>query len=190
MTSSLVLSLLNHLIYKAIVRKHLFSCYQAADERYSTAIMLLLNSPTSWSLLQQASMAAASGVASHLCFYIHGEHHMKAPILFKFYTVLFFILLYGEVVVKDQGTFRGTTETLSISAAHTLSLLTSIAIYRIFFHRLRKFPGPFMAGVTKLWHTANVLDSQNHTLLDGLYEQYGDFVRTGKWTELPSTKLN
>ncbi|KAL9122404.1 MAG: hypothetical protein Q9187_001041 [Circinaria calcarea] len=70
-------------------------------------------------------------------------------------------------------------ETLSVFAAYALSLLTSIVIYRKGFHRLRKFPGPFMAGVTKLWHTANTLDSQNHILLDGLHEKYGDFVRTG-----------
>ena len=125
-------------------------------------------------------MAAASGVASHLCFFIYGEHHMKAPILFRLYILLFLALLYVEIAVKKQNAFSGTKEAFEVFAVYTLSLLTSIVVYRKCFHRLRHFPGPFMAGVSKLWQTSKTLDSQNHVLLDRLYDEYGDFVRTGK----------
>ena len=151
--------------------------------------MFFLTSPTNWTLLEKALMAAISGVASHLCFYNYGEHHMEAPLLFRLYVILFSVLLYGEIAVKNQDTTRGTTEVLWVSAAYTLSLLTSIVIYRKAFHQLRKFPGPFMASVTKLWHTANTLDSQNHILLDGLHQKYGDFVRTGKGSEQSSENI-
>ena len=142
--------------------------------------MLLFTSPTKWTPVEELFMAAASGVASHLCFFIYGEHHMKAPLLFRLYIVIFSALLYAEMAVKNQGALLGTKGALEIFAVYTLSLLTSIVIYRKFFHRLRHFPGPFMAGVTKLWQTTKTLDSQNHILLDSLYEKYGDFVRTGK----------
>lgn len=147
--------------------------------------MLMSTSPSNWTLLEKVFVAAASGITSHLCFYKHGEHHMKTPILFRLYVILFFMLLYGEITVKDQDALRGTTEALSIAAAYNFSLLTSIVVYRKVFHRLRSFPGPFMASVTKLWQTANTLNSQNHLLLDDLHKKYGDFVRTGKWMSYP-----
>lgn len=142
--------------------------------------MLFFTSPTKWTLVEEVSMAAAGGIASHLCFFIYGEHHMKAPILFRLYIVLFSALLYAEIAVKNQNAYLGTKEAFEIFAAYTLSLLTSIFVYRKLFHRLSHFPGPFMASVTKLWQTTKTLDSQNHILLDSLHKKYGDFVRTGK----------
>jgi len=153
-----------------------------------STIMLLLPSPTTWTPVEEAAIAAISGVPSHLCFFIYGEHHMQAPILFRLYIVLFLILLYVEITVKEQDIFPGIKEAFKVFSTYVLSLLTSILIYRKFFHRLRRFPGPVMAGVTKLWQTAKTLDSQNHILLDSLYEKYGDFVRTGETS--PSCFVN
>jgi hypothetical protein len=151
--------------------------------------MLFFTSPTEWIPVKEVSIAAASGVTSHLCFFIYGEHHMKAPILFRLYIVLFSVLLYAETAIKNQDAFLGGKEAFKISAAYTLSLLISIVIYRKFFHRLRHFPGPFMASVTKLWQTTKTLDSQNHILLDNLYRKYGDFVRTGKNSGISSDDI-
>ena len=142
--------------------------------------MLLSTSPSKWTHVEEVFMAAASGVASHLCFFIHGEHHMKAPLLFRLYTLLFSVLLYAKVNVKSQDPLLGAKETFEIFAVYTLSLLTSIVIYRKCFHRLRHFPGPFMASATKLWQTTKTLGSQNHLLLDDLHKKFGDFIRTGK----------
>lgn len=145
--------------------------------------MVLITSFVKCSPLEEISIAAASGLASHLCFFIYGEHHMKAPLIFRLHVVLFAVLIYVEIVVKHQNVFPGTKQAFEVFAVYILSLLTSIFIYRRYCHQLRHFPGPFMAGVTKLWQTTKTLDSQNHLLLDGLYQKYGDFVRTGK--ELP-----
>lgn len=125
-------------------------------------------------------MAAATGVASHLFLFIHGEHHMRAPMIFRLYIALFSTLLYVEIVFKSQEVSDGAKEAVKIFTVYILSLFASIAIYRKFFHRLRHFPGPSVASITKLWQTSKTLDSQNHILLDNLYEKYGDFVRTGK----------
>lgn len=56
--------------------------------------------------------------------------------------------------------------------------------WRILLHRLRRFPGPFWAVVSKFWHVIKCLqtNSQNHLILDGLHQKYGDFVRTGTRT--------
>ncbi|KAL8754101.1 MAG: hypothetical protein Q9184_005223 [Pyrenodesmia sp. 2 TL-2023] len=54
-----------------------------------------------------------------------------------------------------------------------------MTVCRRFFHRLRHFPGPWTAGITKFWHVYHCATSQNHLLLDRLHGQYGQFVRTG-----------
>ena len=145
--------------------------------------MVLITSLVNCSPLVEIFIAAAGGFASHLCFFIYGEHHMKAPLIFRLHVVLFAALVYVEIVLKHQNVFPGTKQACEVFAVYTLSLLTSIFIYRRYCHRLRHFPGPFMASVTKLWQTTKTLDSQNHILLDGLHKRFGDFVRTGK--ELP-----
>ena len=142
--------------------------------------MVLITSLANCSPLVEISIAAAGGLASHLCFFIYGEHHMKAPLMFRLHVVLFAALVYVEIVTKHQDVFPGTKQACEVFAVYTLSLLTSIFIYRRYCHRLRHFPGPFMASITKLWQTKKTLDSQNHILLDGLHKKYGDFVRTGK----------
>ena len=142
--------------------------------------MLLLTSPSKWTHVEEVFVAAASGVISHLCFFIRGEHHMKAPLLFRLYTLLFSVLLYAKISVTSQDSLLGARESFEIFAVYTLSLLTSVVIYRKCFHRLRHFPGPFLASTTKLWQTAKTLGSQNHLLLDDLHKKYGDFIRTGK----------
>ena len=149
-----------------------------------SGIMFLLTSPTKWTSIEEVFIAAVTGVASHLFVFIHGEHHMRAPMIFRLYIALFSTLLYVEVVVKNEEVSDGAKEAVKIFTVYILSLLTSIAIYRKFFHRLRHFPGPSMASITKLWQTTKTLDSQNHILLDNLYEKYGDFVRTGKILKL------
>ncbi|OOF94575.1 hypothetical protein ASPCADRAFT_26369, partial [Aspergillus carbonarius ITEM 5010] len=68
---------------------------------------------------------------------------------------------------------------ISVTTGYLVSLLSSITIYRAFFHPLRHFPGPFGARISKLWHVWQVRDSKNYRVLDNLHTQYGDFVRTG-----------
>ncbi|KAF2260598.1 putative benzoate 4-monooxygenase cytochrome P450 [Lojkania enalia] len=122
-------------------------------------------------------LAAVAGVISHIGFYKHGEHHMKAPLLFWLHVVLFSLTVYGKSV--NGYFYQSFKASMIISTVYLLGLLASIVVYRRFFHRLRSFPGPTLASITKLWHVAHSLDSQNHLLLDGLYKKYGDFVRTG-----------
>lgn len=58
----------------------------------------------------------------------------------------------------------------------------SIFIYRIsFFHRLYKFPGPFMARASNLYLTKrSVASFQLYGEIQDLHRRYGDIVRVGK----------
>jgi tryprostatin B 6-hydroxylase len=131
--------------------------------------------------LQLPIYAAAAGLLSHWAYFIRGEHHVEAPTLLRL-TILLPCILFGGLW-SYGGLDMGPAGVLTskIVASYFASLWTSIILYRVLFHRLRKFPGPFMWKVTKLWHVYKLAPhSDNYKQLDALQKKYGDFVRTGK----------
>ncbi|KAI1414401.1 monooxygenase [Hypoxylon sp. FL1857] len=66
--------------------------------------------------------------------------------------------------------------TLSFNA----TLFSSMVIYRLFFHRLRRFPGPLDLKISRLFSALRVSKHvQYHRELAELKKEYGDFIRTG-----------
>ncbi|KUI57709.1 Tryprostatin B 6-hydroxylase [Cytospora mali] len=120
---------------------------------------------------------ALAGLLSHNLIFIRGEHHLWAPKYVQFGCLLIVISL---ALRSRYGQEHALKET-SIAASSFLSaLFTSMIVYRLAFHPLRSFPGPFMWKISKLWHVFKVAPSQkNYLLLDELYHEYGPFVRTG-----------
>lgn len=61
------------------------------------------------------------------------------------------------------------------------SLWTNTLIYRVFFHPLRHFPGPFGAKLSKFWSLRQVVKSKSrwYRVCVDLHQKYGDYVRTG-----------
>lgn len=125
---------------------------------------------------------AAAGVLSHNIIFIHGEWHMQAPLIVRVYIALAILTFVFEAASSDDGYLRIFGKALLVISTYATSLFTSMTIYRIFFHRLRHFPGPFWAKMSKFWHVGKCIGSQNHLVLDALHKKYGDFVRTGKWS--------
>ncbi|KAF7894780.1 uncharacterized protein EAF01_010230 [Botrytis porri] len=121
--------------------------------------------------------AAVSGIAAHLCAFIHGDWHLHIPhVIFAHcagYALLLLKLRYQEFSIIDS-----LQVSTVLSACYLLFLFTSIIIYRVVFHRLRSFPGPRLAAATKLWSIWKTRDSRNHLLMQRLFEQYGPIVRT------------
>ena len=61
------------------------------------------------------------------------------------------------------------------------TLFSSIIIYRISpFHPLSKYPGPFLAKITKLHGIRVMKTGKNHIYHKKLHEKYGPYVRVGK----------
>ena len=124
--------------------------------------------------------AAASGIASHLFVFIHGERHTQG---LRILGSLFVSTLIASVYF-NQSRGLSVKEAVALSslliATYVVAIWTSMVIYRIFFHRLKQFPGPFLAKVTKLYHA--YLDSKlrNCDEIKKLHEEYGDIVRIGK----------
>ncbi|CAF9905510.1 MAG: hypothetical protein ALECFALPRED_001001 [Alectoria fallacina] len=89
------------------------------------------------------------------------------------------MLFVGQMVIGHAQVQEAAVAVSWVMTSFSASLFTSILVYRIFFHRLRSFPGPFLAKTTKFWHVSKVArNSDNFRQLDNLYHRYGDFVRT------------
>ncbi len=126
-------------------------------------------------------IAAVAGILSHNLIFIRNEHHIRAPQIFRFYLLLSLILFIGEARIWAlNNSAQAATVSTFIILSYSVSLFTSVAIYRILFHRLRKFPGPFGARVSKLWHVGQLVRQPNFRVLDELHQQYGEFIRTGR----------
>ncbi|KAI4109170.1 MAG: hypothetical protein LQ339_001976 [Xanthoria mediterranea] len=130
-------------------------------------------------MVSQAASAACLGLLSHLGIFIHGEHHIHSARIFGLYIVLFLSILVLETFWFAGHFKRAQLAAATITASYAFTLMTSITLYRIFFHPLRDFPGPLMARVTKLWNVAHAARSTNFRLMEDMRRSYGDFVRTG-----------
>lgn len=63
-----------------------------------------------------------------------------------------------------------------------LTLFLSIALYRLFFHPLNRYPGPRIAKLTSLWRLYNRACRKEAWVHRDLHDRYGDIVRIGAST--------
>lgn len=121
------------------------------------------------------------GVTIHLSLFIRCEWHLLAPLVIILHVLVGLALLAVYASIHDKLAFLNfTVRAGTLSFVYLLGLFGSIAAYRIFFHRLRKFPGPHAAALTKLWHVYGCRNSRGYRQLHALQHEYGRFVRTGK----------
>ncbi|KAL3476707.1 cytochrome P450 [Aspergillus californicus] len=119
------------------------------------------------------------GIAFHQCIRTI-EIDNRLGLLLALYSAALLLLYVTHAVAFSLGCFQVVGTTALASFSFNLGLTGSIVLYRAFFHRLRQFPGPWMAKVTKLSSTVRSLErTQYHLDLEDMHRQYGDFVRTG-----------
>jgi predicted permease len=124
-------------------------------------------------------VAAGLGVASHLGYFIHGEHHWDSFRLLCLSITTPIILFVSFARSGQEHTyFHAASLTTVATSSYLAGLSISIVIYRVFFHRLRNFPGPFTAKLTKLSHVFRLVKhSDNHFQSYRLHKKYGEIVR-------------
>ncbi|KAK3670954.1 hypothetical protein LTR78_009232 [Recurvomyces mirabilis] len=126
-----------------------------------------------------AAAAALLGVASHVLYFRHGEHHM----LFMRYAQIFI----GTVILSVLALTRLANETISTAVATTglltssyvLGLLVSLFTYRLFLNPSSKFPGPWQMKLSSLYFMFTTDIYSCYTKMDALHQKYGPFVRIG-----------
>lgn len=91
------------------------------------------------------------------------------------------LVLVGYVNIANFDMVSALLRTAAVSAAFSFGLVSSILLYRTFFHRLRRFPGPLGAKLSRFYLFNKVhRNCQGHLVTDQFHQKYGDFVRLGK----------
>jgi len=122
--------------------------------------------------------AAVAGSITHAVYFIHGYHDASAARIFLFYLLADVTLV--SLAVREYGLFQGAATTATLSLWYFSGLFLSIAGYRLFFHPLRKFPGPVVAKLSKTIYGPYMNRSgKMHLEQDKMHQKYGDFIRTG-----------
>lgn len=134
--------------------------------------------------------AASFGVLAHLGIFINGEWHLRGPNVVKAHVVALVLGPYLWASSTSLPFLSCVIGVLSLFTLYLITLFVSIAVYRLLFHRLRHFPGPRLAGLTKLWHAYQCRDSRNYLVLDDLHRKYGPFVRTGEFPRVYPQSLS
>lgn len=127
----------------------------------------------------QCALAAICGVLSHVLYFIRGEHDLQPLRIFVVSMIVQIIL--STYLFTLYGSFTTSfAHIIFVDVSFLTSVSTSIVVYRLAFHPLRHFPGPFWSKVTKAY---GVVLSMNTRYAHGtaeMHNQYGDFVRIGR----------
>ena len=98
--------------------------------------------------------------------------------ILQYYTGLF-ILATG--LSYYFGTYASAVGVLRFYTVHFIGLYASMILYRGLFHRLRKYPGPFLARFSNIYISIRSVKAFRKFIeLDRLHSEYGDVVRVGK----------
>ncbi|KAI5864893.1 cytochrome P450 [Durotheca rogersii] len=130
-------------------------------------------------LLCQCTMASFTGIASHVLYFQHGEHHLQAPRILSFYIAALVLPHAINSIFSNDATRLSPYRIVFPQVSYFASLAISVVTYRLFLHKTKSFPGPKLAAASKLYHLVKARDSRQHMFLDDLHKKYGDFVRTG-----------
>lgn len=126
------------------------------------------------------STAFTLGIFVHSLLLKNVELELYLPHFFAASTCAITGLYYAHLLLRGLSVTGTVLRTTAEGASFAIGLFTSMVIYRLFFHRIRNFPGPFWARVSRFY--ALYLSAKNvqyHVELNKLRKQYGDFFRTG-----------
>lgn len=128
--------------------------------------------------------ALASGVVLHIAVFRIGEWDLMTTKLIKSFVGSQLVAATALVVLFPEY-YASPLCALAVAARLAFTLLlgiyTSMLVYRVFFHRLGTFPGPFLARLSNFYITFLAgKNMQEYKEVQRLHEKYGDFVRTGR----------
>jgi hypothetical protein len=120
------------------------------------------------------------GTLSHLCILTSEiDSSVGSLLIGAFATWAGLAISFTELLGVDYvvATAKSSLAFLSFLA----SLGASTVVYRLFFHSLRHFPGPWGAKISRFYNVSIIKrsDFKYHLELEKLHAEYGDFVRTG-----------
>lgn len=89
-------------------------------------------------------------------------------------------LIFTLMQVSGHSLTRAIFQSAWAVTSFNMTVLASMSVYRILFHRIRKFPGPFLAKLTRFYATYQYAKNvEYYKELKNMHAMYGDYVRTG-----------
>ncbi len=126
-----------------------------------------------------ATAAVCLGVLFHLCIRSIEIDYLIWHLL-ALSTVALSGLAYAHLALGETGLLEVAAKALLVAVSFNTGLAGSILVYRLFFHRLRSFPGPLGAKISRFYTVKLAAKSCQYNLeVAKMHEKYGDFVRTG-----------
>ena len=129
-------------------------------------------------------LSFASGILLHLLIFRVGEWDLYTPHLLAGSALLYGGATYGlsKYGLGESLPSLHSASTVGLLQASCISgIVLSILVYRAAFHRLNRFPGPFLARLSNGYVTS--LSVKRFHLFEEvkeLHAQYGDIVRLGE----------
>lgn len=139
--------------------------------------LLILHNIQQATLGSPCLLAAGAGVLSHLLYYIRGFRDAQTLGIITAHLAAGSVLYV--LYLLNKGPLTGFLYATAISLSYYVALFTSIIIYRIYFHPLRRFPGPFLAKISKFYMVFKAQDGKLHEHQNAWIAKYGDIVRIG-----------
>lgn len=121
-------------------------------------------------------LAIMSGIAMHLLVFRRGEWDVASPSI----VVAYASTIMATALISTSQLQMPLQEVIKIAGYHFCGLFASMLLYRAFFHRLSRYPGPFLARLSTFYITArSVRKLHLFEEVRSLHAQYGDIVRIG-----------
>lgn len=118
------------------------------------------------------------GVFLEVVVFSRHEWDRRAPRAVFALCLLFAIIFIAFKAFYGHSYFKSMLGSSVLACVLLTGLFSSMFAYRLFFHPLKRFPGPLAARVTALWIVKeNIPDLLFYRELRTLHQKYGDFVR-------------
>jgi hypothetical protein len=116
------------------------------------------------------------GVICHIST-LNLELDFEVWLLLKCYFGTLLGNLLVLVTINDYELLSALARTIFCAASFNTGVLSSMVIYRLFFHRCRWFPGPFWAKITRFYLIYLSAKREKYFLdLQEFHTKYGDVV--------------
>ena len=121
----------------------------------------------------------ALGILPHVAWFIRGEHDFYSRKYAFVWAASQAVGFHALTKLAEQTWPVACVSLLLLSLVYFTSVFASMAVYRVFFHRLKRFPGPLSWRINKLAQVIANPDSKGYRHLHRLHERYGDYVCIG-----------
>ncbi|KAI0528278.1 cytochrome P450 [Xylaria bambusicola] len=123
--------------------------------------------------------ALAAGVISHLAFFRVGEHHLYGTRYILTALSAFAISTAVLSHLYELSLRAATDRSIAIAICYFGGLYSSLVIYRLAFHPLRRFPGPVGCKISSAWFATYLRRQDAFRQLAALHNKHGNFLRVG-----------